>query len=190
MELKLLLLLEDQLILLKQYNVLCYYKENLKKEENKRTIINIVTDMYKYIQDTDEKFLKITICDDSKAIFNSIIRKLRNIGEIEVLDVSHISRKVIKQGTEDITIEYYYTEISLKDVDKCNAIEYLSEKLNIKKEEIITIGDNINDKKMIQNAGIGIVMEGSTPTVIKEADYVTNSNNEEGVAKAIEKFCF
>ena len=173
-----------------KYNVLYYHKENLKKEENKRTIINIVTDMYKYIQDTDEKFLKITICDDSKAIFNSIIRKLRNIGEIEVLDVSHISRKVIKQGTEDITIEYYYTEISLKDVDKWNAIEYLSEKLNIKKEEIITIGDNINDKKMIQNAGIGIVMEGSTPTVIKEADYVTNSNNEEGVAKAIEKFCF
>ena len=173
-----------------KYNVLYYHKENLKKEENKRTIINIVTDMYKYIQDTDEKFLKITICDDSKAIFNSIIRKLRNIGEIEVLDVSHISRKVIKQGTEDITIEYYYTEISLKDVDKWNAIEYLIDKLGIKKEEVMTIGDNINDKKMIQNAGIGIVMEGSTPTVIKEADYVTNSNNEEGVAKAIEKFCF
>ena len=173
-----------------KYNVLYYHKENLKKEDNKKTVINIVKDMYKYIQDTQEKFLKITICDENKTIFNSIIRKLRNVEGIEVLDVSHISRKVIKQGTEDISIEYYYTEISLKDVDKWNAIEILIKKLNIKKEEVIAIGDNINDKKMIENAGLGIAMKGSTPIVTSKADYITNSNNEEGVANAIEKFCF
>ena len=100
-----------------------------------------------------------------------------------------MSRKIIKQGTEDIPIEYYYTEISLKEVDKWNAIEYLIEKLSIKKEEVIAIGDNINDKKMIENAGLGVVMEGSTPVVTNIADYITASNNEEGVAKALEKFC-
>ena len=42
-------------------------------------------------------------------------------------------------GTEEIDIGYYYTEISLKDVDKWNAIQYLIGKLNIKKEEVITI---------------------------------------------------
>lgn len=173
-----------------KYNVLYYHKENLKKEEDKKTSINIVKDMYDYIQNSEgEKFLKISVCDDSKSIFNSILRKLKNIEGIEVLEVSHMSRKMIKQGTEDIPIEYYYTEISLKEVDKWNAIEYLIEKLSIQKEEVIAIGDNVNDKKMIENAGLGVVMEGSTPVVTNIADYITTSNNEEGVAKALEKFC-
>ena len=61
------------------------------------------------------------------------------IKKIDVLDVLHMSRKVIKQGTEEIPIEYYYTEISLENVDKWGAIEYLIQKLNIKKEEVIAI---------------------------------------------------
>ena len=117
-----------------------YYKENLKKEEKNKTNITIVDDMKKYIKNyKNEKFLKVTICDESKTIFNSIIRKLREISNIDVLDVGHMSRKTIKQGTEDIDIEYYYTEISLKDVDKWNAVEYLIDKLNINKEEVIAI---------------------------------------------------
>ena len=146
--------------------------------------------MYEYIQKMqEEKFLKITICDDSKTVFKSIIRKLEKINDIEILDVSHMSRKVIEQGTESIPIEYYYTEISSKDVDKWNAIEFLISKLNIKKEEVITIGDNINDKKMIEQAGLGIIMGQSMPQLKEIADYVTTSNTEEGVAKALSKFC-
>lgn len=173
-----------------KYNVLYYHKENLKKAENKKTNISIVSNMYEYVKNMkEEKFLKITICDENQTVFNSIMKKLRKIDGIEVLDVSHMSRKVIRQGTEDVPIEYYYTEISLKDVDKWNAIEYLIQKLNIKKEEVIAIGDNINDKKMIENAGLGIAPKGSTPIVTEIADYITDSNNNEGVAKALEKFC-
>lgn len=173
-----------------KYNVLYYYKENLKKEEKKKTNINIINDMYEYIKNSEgEKFLKITVCDDSKSVFNSIIRKLKKIEDIDVLEVSHMSRKMIKQGTQDIPIEYYYTEISRKNVDKWYAIEYLINEMNISKEEVITIGDNINDKKMIENAGVGIAMKGSTPVVADIADYVTETNNEDGVAKALEKFC-
>ena len=173
-----------------KYNVLYYYKENLKKQEDKRTHINIVENMYEYIQKMpEEKFLKITICDDSKAIFQSIIRKLEKISDIEILDVSHMSRKVIEQGTESIPIEYYYTEISSKDVDKWFAIEFLMNKLQIKKEEVITIGDNVNDKNMIKQAGLGIAMGQSMPQLREIADYVTDANYEEGVAKALSKFC-
>ena len=172
-----------------KHNVLYYHKENLKKEENKKTNINIVSNMYEYVKNIKEdKFLKITICDESKTIFNSIIRKLREIAEIEVLDVEHMSRKIIKQGTEDIPIEYYYTEISLANVDKWNAIEFLIEKLKIKPEEVIAIGDNINDKKMIENAGLGIAMKGSTPLVTEVADDIAESNNEEGVSKILQKY--
>ena len=96
--------------------------------------------MKNYIKNSqNDKFLKLTICDESKTIFNSIIRKLREISNIDVLDVGHMSRKTIIQGTEEVNIEYYYTEISLKDVDKWNAIEYLIDKLNIDKEEVIAI---------------------------------------------------
>ena len=182
----------DKTILAKalKYNVLYYHKENLKKEENKKTHINIVENMYEYISNMDEeKFLKVTVCDENKTIFNSIIRKLRQIDNIEVLDVLHMSRKVIRQGTEDIPIEYYYTEISLKNVDKWDAIEFLMKKMNITKNEVIAIGDNINDKKMLENAGIGIAIEGSTPVVIEISDFVTKTNNEDGVAFALEKYC-
>ncbi len=173
-----------------KYNVLYYYKENLKKEENKKTNITIVEDVYEYIKNLEnEKFLKITVCDETKSVFNSIIRKLRTVEDIDVLDVLHMSRKMIKQGTEDVPIEYYYTEISLKDVDKWNAIEYLANKMNISKDEIIAIGDNINDKKMIENAKVGIAMGQSTPVITKIADFVTLNNNEDGVAKALEKYC-
>lgn len=171
-----------------KYNVLYYHKENLKKEENKRTNITIVDDIYKYVENLENpKFLKITVCDENKFVFQSIIKKLRKVSNIEVLDVLHMSRKMIKQGTEDIPIEYYYTEISLKDVDKWNAIEFLMEKMNLKKEEVVAIGDNMNDKIMIENAGLGVAMGGSTPNIINIADYVTTSNNDEGVANVLEK---
>ncbi len=151
-----------------KYNVLYYQKENLKKEENKQTKISIIENMYEYVKNKEkENFLKITICDDNQTVFQSIIRKLRKIQGIEVLDVSHMSRKTIKQGTEEITIAYYYTEITVKNVDKWNAIEYLIQKLNIKKEEVMAIGDNVNDKKMIQEAGFGVAMGESTPEVTR-----------------------
>lgn len=172
-----------------KYNVLYYQKENLKKQENEQTKISIIKNLYEYVEKNEEnKYLKITICDENKSIFQSIIKKLRKVDEIEVLDVSHMSRKTIKQGTEEINIEYYYTEITSKNVDKWEAIKYLSQKLGINPEEIIAIGDNINDKKMIEEAGMGIAMGGSTPVITQIADYITESNEEEGVAKALEKF--
>lgn len=173
-----------------KYNVLYYQKENLKKEESKQTKISIIKNMYEYVKDKkEERFLKMTICDDNQTVFQSIIRKLRKIEGIEVLDVSHMSRKTIKQGTEERTIEYYYTEITVENVDKWDALEFLIEKLDIKKEEVIAIGDNVNDKKMIQEAGLGVAMEGSTPVITQIADYITTSNSEEGVAKVLKKFC-
>lgn len=170
-----------------QCNVLYYHKENLNKEEKNKTHINIVENIYDYILNRDEKIVKITICDGHQSIFNSIMRKLKEINDIEVLEVSHMSRKMIRQGTEEIPIEYFYTEISAKNVDKWNAIDFLKEKMLIDTNEIIAIGDNMNDKKMIENAGLGIAMGESTPVVKEVADQITDTNLEDGVAKALEK---
>lgn len=171
------------------YNVLYYYKENLDKEEKNKTHIKIVENLYKYIEEGNEKIIKITICDSNKLIFNSILKKIKEIGDIEVLEVSHMSRKMIRQGTEEVPIEYYYTEISAKNVDKWNAIMILAEKLGIKKEEIVAIGDNMNDEKMIKEAGLGIAMGQSSPKITDISNHTTTNNNEEGVANAL-KYVF
>ena len=168
------------------FNVLYYNKENLNKDEENKTHINLMEDIYDYIRNREEKIIKFTICDNNQAIFNSIMRKLKEIEEIEVLDVSHMSRKTIKQGTEEFAIEYYYTEISAQNVDKWSALEILMEKTGIKREEIVTIGDNINDKKMIENAGLGIAMQNGSPEVRKIAKYIAPDNNDDGVAKVLE----
>ena len=76
----------------------------------------------------------------------------------------------------------------MENVDKWYAIEYLINKLNIDKEEVITIGDNVNDEKMIVNAGMGVAMEQSTPKIRDIAKYVTKNNNEDGVGEAVKKF--
>ena len=167
-------------------NVLFYHQENANKPENKKTKINLVDNIYEYVEKLEnENILKFTISDTSSIIFNSIIKKLRAIKKIDVLDVAHMSRKIIKSGTEEVSLEYYYTEITCEDVDKWNAIEWLADKLNIQKEEIMAIGDNVNDKLMIENAGIGVAMGNSAPYIKEIADKVVASNNEDGVAEAL-----
>lgn len=168
-----------------QCNVLFYHKESANKHEGDKTHINLVENIYDYIANRDEKIIKITICDSNQTIFNSIMRKLKEISEIEILEVSHMSRKMIRQGTEEIPIEYYYTEISAENVDKWHAIEVLKEKMGIKDEEIIAIGDNINDLKMIKNAGLGVAMGQSHPAVKEVAKRITKSNIEDGVTQVI-----
>ena len=171
------------------YNVLFYHKENVKKIEEKRTHINIVQNIREYIEQSGkERFLKITVCDESKFIFGSIMRILKEINGIDVLDVEYMSRKKIKAGTDDVDIQYFYTEITNQNVNKWNAIEYLIEKLNIKKEEVMAIGDNVNDKEMIVSSGMGVVMGNSNPKMKEIADVVVADNNSDGVLEAINKY--
>ena len=168
-------------------NVLFYHQENANKPDSKKTKINLVQNIYDYVDKLqNQNILKITISDNDNIIFNGIIRKLREIRDIDVLDVAHMSRKMIKSGTEEVSLEYYYTEITSKNVDKWYAIEYLIDKLNINKEDIMTIGDNVNDKLMIENAGCGVVMGNSAPYIKEIADMVVADNNQDGVAEAVE----
>ena len=169
------------------YNTLYYYKDNLTKPDENRTHINIVENVYDYFEQREEKILKIMICDEHKTVFNSIVRKLKELSEIEVLEVSHMSRKIIKQGTDEIALEYFYTEVSAKDVDKWNALEEIIGLMNISKEEVVTIGDNANDLKMITNAGLGVAMGESAPYVKQSADLIAPTNDEDGVAIILNK---
>jgi hydroxymethylpyrimidine pyrophosphatase-like HAD family hydrolase len=69
---------------------------------------------------------------------------------------------------------------------KSNAVRFLIERMKLDRTEIIAMGDNYNDREMIQFAGMGVAM-GNAPDEIKAAaDYVTDTNNNDGVRKALE----
>lgn len=170
------------------YNVKVFNNENNYKPNNKRTNIEIVNNIYTYLEENELKILKIIICDESKIIFNNIIEKLKNIKAVEVLDVEHMSKKVIKTGTEEYQIEYFYTEVTNKNANKWTAIQYLANNLGIQNEEIICIGDNINDLEMVKKAGLGIAMKNSALEKQNIADFITDDNNSSGVGNAIYKY--
>ena len=171
------------------YNILFYHQENATKPEDKKTRITIIQDIEEYIKNRkEEDYLKITICDNDKIIFSSIIRKLKTIKDVDILDVAHMSRKIIKDGTENVSIEYFYTEITNTNVDKWQAIKNLIEKLQIKREEVIAIGDNINDAQMVKEAGLGVIMQNAAPYIKEMADVIVSDNDNDGVAETIENY--
>ena len=64
----------------------------------------------------------------------------------------------------------------------------MAEKLGIKQEEVICIGDEENDRHMIEYAGLGVAMGNAVAGIKEIADYVTKTNDEDGVAHVIDKF--
>lgn len=81
----------------------------------------------------------------------------------------------------------FFLEILDPRVSKGNAVRLLAEKLSIKQEEVICIGDGENDLSMIEYAGCGVAMANAESVVKEAAQFHTLSNNENGVAYAIEK---
>lgn len=171
-----------------KYNIKVFNNENSHKPNNKRTNIEIVENIYEYVEEHRPNILKIIICDENRIIFNNIIDKMKQVNDIEILDVEHMSKKIIRIGTEEHKIEYFYTEVTNKDANKWPAIQFLIEKLSIPEEEVICIGDNMNDLEMVKKAGIGIVMKNSALEKLNIANYVTEDNNSDGVGNAIYKY--
>lgn len=79
-------------------------------------------------------------------------------------------------------------EINAEGTDKGCAMLKLGKMLGIHREEIMACGDGVNDIAMLKAVGLGVAMENAEAEVKEAADYVTLSNDKEGVAKAIEKF--
>jgi len=106
-----------------------------------------------------------------------LVREIQN--HLKLHFINHLSIATSKPS---------YLEVMNKEASKLNAVKMLIDQYNIKREETIAIGDNFNDKEMIEFAGIGIAM-GNAPLEVKAAaNYVTDTNNHDGVCKALEKF--
>jgi Cof subfamily protein (haloacid dehalogenase superfamily) len=82
----------------------------------------------------------------------------------------------------------YYLDITHEDANKGAALRYLARTLGIAASEVATIGDQPNDVLMFDLSGFSIAMGNASDEVKKQADATTDSYNNEGFAKAIERF--
>lgn len=84
--------------------------------------------------------------------------------------------------------EPYFLEIMPQNVDKAFSLSRLLKYMGLNRSQMICCGDGFNDLSMIRYAGLGVAMANAQEAVKKEADYITASNDEDGIALVIEKF--
>lgn len=84
--------------------------------------------------------------------------------------------------------EPFFLEITARGCDKGTAMLELAEALGIKREETMACGDGFNDVTMLRAAGLGVAMENAQIPAIEATAYITDSNLENGVGKALRKF--
>ncbi|NLB52334.1 MAG: HAD family phosphatase [Syntrophomonadaceae bacterium] len=82
----------------------------------------------------------------------------------------------------------YYLEVMHPQANKGDALKVIADHYHIERKEIMAIGDSYNDMAMIEWAGIGVAMGNAHKSVKETADYITSSNEEEGVAEALHRF--
>ena len=75
-----------------------------------------------------------------------------------------------------------------REVDKGTAIRYIATHLGVDADRVMAIGDAPNDVGMIRWAGLGIAVENGWPEVRQAADVVISSNNDDGVAEALDRY--
>ena len=84
--------------------------------------------------------------------------------------------------------EPYFIEIMPHNVTKATALERILEALGMKRENMVCCGDGFNDIAMIRYAGVGVAMGNAQPVVKEAADYITATNDQDGVVEVIRKF--
>lgn len=118
-----------------------------------------------------DNIIKCEIYDRDQEKLNNVRKELEALSGIEVTSSHKNNIEINRIGTS-----------------KGKAIEALANYYKIKRDEIIAIGDNENDLSAIAFAGMGIAMGNANERVKKQSNYITDTNDNDGVAKAIDKF--
>jgi len=117
------------------------------------------------------EWLKFGFDIDDDAARETILKELQSKGEFE------LSNSTLKN-----------IEVNPVGINKAKGLKIVCERLGIEMENVMACGDSLNDMAMIKEAGLGVAM-GNAQEIVKEAaDWVTTTNNEDGVAKAIQKW--
>ena len=176
-----------------KYNLRCNIDISTKVISNSRLVNQEILDKIGQAYEIRNDLLEYCINNKIESISFSLIgdeetlSKLRKeLIAIEELEVTELCKSLDIKGNEREVVTYI--DVGSKGATKKNAIKLLSNHLNIKKDEIIVIGDGGNDIPMFEVAGLKVAMSNSLDIVKEKADYITGNNNESGVAKAIKKF--
>ncbi len=118
---------------------------------------------------------------------DSTITKIAVHGDEAILvRLDHALRSVT--GVRCTTSGENNREIVLAGVDKARAAQMLADRLDLTADQVLAIGDSGNDLELIAWAGIGVAMGNAIPAIKEVANWVTSSNDEDGVARALARF--
>lgn len=143
----------------------------------------ITDNINEYINSNNSQIYKLVISSENELsnIKDDILNKLS-------LSINHIKKKN-KYKDMIINKEYEYLDITPKNIGKGYALNYLSNFLHVDTNDVLAIGDNVNDIDMLKNSGIGVTLSDSYDEIKKVATYTTiNSAKNSGFAEAIYKF--
>lgn len=156
------------------------YMDDVLYVENDSSIIR------EYAQ---ERFIEYKVCDFDKV-------KIENINKI--LAIKYDDAETVTEWVNFLSIKFpdlyvvkstpYFCEISHKEATKACAVDFLRKHWGLSKDEILTIGDQNNDIELLKAGGIKIAMGNATEELKACADYVTDTVENNGWVKAIEKF--
>ena len=153
------------------YSSFFYSKANEKLPEDRKINIEVIKDWNDTFIKNESEILKCIATDDDIDKLDLAKKEMRSLNEFEVVSSKFDNFEVMNKG-----------------VSKGRAAEILANYYGINSEQVMCIGDNENDLSMIKYAGIGIAMGNGEKCVKDIAEYITDTNNNDGVAKAIEKF--
>lgn len=150
-----------------------YYIMNQDLPEEKRVKFLVCEDIIPTIEDFQGNILKGIVFEEGENKDNLWAAKE------ELKNTFGDKLHVVSSGDNNF-------EVMMGNSSKGNAVAYLAESLGIKPEEVMCIGDSENDISMIKYAGVGVAMGNGLDIVKEVADYITDTNNNSGVGKAIE----
>lgn len=123
------------------------------------------------------------------------IKDDEDIIKVMMIDKPEILDEGMKKLPSEVYEKYsvaksapFFLEFFNKEASKGIGVKLLAEHLGIKREEIITVGDEMNDYSMIEYAGLGVAMGNACEKIKEIANFVTDTNNNDGVAKVVEEF--
>lgn len=122
--------------------------------------------------------------------YYKILAKHTDHNALDALAMSFEQEQELYPGLKAVFSSPNILEFIPKLTDKARTVDFMAEYMGISVENVMAFGDYDNDIGMIRRAGLGICMSNGTPAAKAAADYVTASNEECGIAKALEKFVF
>ncbi len=143
----------------------------------------IVPSVLDYIEKQNPTILKLVISSPS-----SLSKLKEELEEKANFSIMYVKKTGIYRDTT-IDKEYEYLDISPSNVTKGKALEQLKNHLNLQTEEVLSIGDNLNDISMFEASGVGVAVHNAYDEVKEVANFTTSQSAENGAfAEAIYQF--